>query len=119
MFVILESFLIVSMTFGGASKLTGAKAFVEMFDKLGLPQWFRVVTGVVQLAGAAGLVFGYWYPSVGAWAGIWLGVTMLVGCLLHFRVKHPIGEAVPSFVLTSIATIMILMHALEAPHPFQ
>ena len=65
-FVILQSFLLVSMTFGGASKLAGSKNFVEMFDSLKLPQWFRVVTGIVQLAGAAGLVIGYWYMEVAA-----------------------------------------------------
>ena len=65
-FVILQSFLLVSMTFGGASKLAGAKNFVEMFESIKLPQWFRVVTGIVQLAGAAGLVIGYWYMEAAA-----------------------------------------------------
>lgn len=53
-FLVLQSFLLVAMTFGGATKLTGSKNFVDMFDSLRLPQWFRVVTGIVQLIGAAG-----------------------------------------------------------------
>ena len=53
--VILQSFLLVTMTFAGGSKLAGAKNFVEMFDSIKLPQWFRVVTGLVQLAGAVDL----------------------------------------------------------------
>src|SRR3981081_3014173 len=61
--VILQSFLLVSMTFGGGGRLAGAKSFVEMFESIELPQWFRVVTGLVQLTGAAGLVIGYWYPA--------------------------------------------------------
>jgi DoxX-like family len=69
-FVILQSFLLVAMAFGGASKLAGAKNFVDMFDSLRLPQWFRVVTGLVQLAGAVGLAVGYWKPEAAAWAGI-------------------------------------------------
>ncbi|MFC5650391.1 DoxX family protein [Paenibacillus solisilvae] len=84
-FVILQSFLLVSMAFGGGSKLAGAKNFVEMFESIKLPQWFRVVTGLVQLAGAAGLVIGYWNPAAAVWAGIWIGITMLVACLSHFR----------------------------------
>lgn len=61
--VILQSFLLVSMAFAGGSKLAGAKNFVEMFESIELPQWFRVVTGLVQLAGAAGLVIGYWWHA--------------------------------------------------------
>jgi uncharacterized membrane protein YphA (DoxX/SURF4 family) len=106
-FVILQSFLLVSMAFAGGSKLAGAKNFVEMFESIELPQWFRVVTGLVQLAGAAGLVIGYWYPAVAAWAGIWIGITMLVACLSHFRVKHPVGGALPAFVITLIAVTLV------------
>lgn len=110
-FVILQSFLLVSMTFGGASKLAGSKNFVEMFDSLKLPQWFRVVTGLVQLVGAAGLVIGYWNREAAVWAGIWIGVTMLVACLSHFRVKHPASQAVPAFVITLIAAALIVVQA--------
>jgi uncharacterized membrane protein YphA (DoxX/SURF4 family) len=110
-FIVLQSFLLVSMTFGGASKLTGSKNFVEMFESLRLPQWFRVVTGIVQLAGAAGLVIGYWYPVVAAGAGIWIGITMLVAFLLHLRVKHPFGQAMPSVIITLIAATLVIVHA--------
>lgn len=106
-FVILQSFLLFSMASGGASKLAGAKNFVEMFESIKLPQWFRVVTGLVQLAGAVGLVIGYWNPAAAVWAGIWIGITMLVACLSHFRVKHPIGKAIPAFVITLIAATLV------------
>lgn len=109
-FVILQSFLIFTMAFGGGSKLAGAKNFVEMFDSLKLSQWFRVVTGLVQLAGAAGLIIGYWNPAVAAWAGIGIGITMLVACLSHFRVKHPVGSAVPAFIITLIAVSLVVVH---------
>lgn len=109
-FVILQSFLLVAMAFGGASKLAGAKNFVDMFDSLRLPQWFRVVTGLVQLVGAVGLAVGYWKPEAAAWAGIWIGITMLAACLSHFRVKHAIGAAVPAFVITLIAAALAVVH---------
>lgn len=109
-FVIIQSFLIVSMTGAGVSKLAGAKSFVEMYETLKLPQWFRVVTGLVQLAGAAGLIIGYWYPEVAAWAGIWIGITMLVACLSHLRVKHPVGQAIPALVVTLIAAALVVVH---------
>ncbi|MCD1257637.1 DoxX family protein [Paenibacillus athensensis] len=109
-FIVLQSFLLLTMTFAGASKLAGAKNHVDMFNSIQLPQWFRVVTGIVQLIGAAGLVIGYWHPAIAAWAGVWIGVTMLVACLSHFRVKHPIGQAVPAFIITLIAVALIVVH---------
>ncbi|WP_123042521.1 DoxX family protein [Cohnella candidum] len=110
-FVIFQSFLLVSMTFGGASKLAGSKNFKDMFESLKLPQWFRVVTGFVQLAGAAGLVVGYWNRETAVWAGIWIGITMLAACLSHFRVKHPPGQAMPAFVITLIAVALAAVQA--------
>ncbi|OCT13606.1 DoxX family protein [Paenibacillus pectinilyticus] len=111
-FIILQSFLLVSMGFAGGSKLAGTKNHIEMFNSIKLPQWFRVVTGFVQLVGAAGLVIGYWYPVVAAWAGIWIGVTMLVACLSHFRVKHPVAQAIPAFVITLIAASLVVVHVI-------
>ncbi|TVX99842.1 DoxX family protein [Cohnella terricola] len=108
-FVVLQSFLLVSMAFGGASKLAGSKNFVEMFESLRLPQWFRMVTGLVQLVGAAGLVIGYWDREVAVWAGIWIGFTMLVAFLSHFRVKHPFGQAVPALIITLIAASLVVV----------
>jgi len=36
----------------GGTKLVGVPAMVEMFGKVGLGQWFRYVTGVLEVAGA-------------------------------------------------------------------
>lgn len=115
--VILQSFLLVTLTFAGGSKLAGAKNFVEMFESLKLPQWFRLVTGLVQLAGAVGLVIGYWHLAVATWAGIWIGITMLVACLLHLRIKHPFGQAMPSLIITLIAAALVLVNGFALPHP--
>lgn len=116
--IILQSFLLVAMAWGGGSKLAGSKNFVELFESVQLPQWFRVVTGFVQLVGAAGLVIGYWYPAAAAWAGIWIGITMLVACLSHLRVKHPAGKVAPALVITLIAAALVVVNAYGMPHPF-
>ncbi|GMK36989.1 hypothetical protein PCCS19_00420 [Paenibacillus sp. CCS19] len=110
-FVILQSFLLVAMGFGGAGKIAGSKNWVDIFDSLKLPQWFRVVTGVVQLAGAAGLVIGYWNKEVAVWAGLLLAFTMFVGFLSHFRVKHSVGQAVPALILTLVGAALIVVQA--------
>ena len=49
--------VIVALAFfaAGGSKLTGAEQMVAVFDKIGWGQWFRYVTGLLEVASAIGL----------------------------------------------------------------
>jgi hypothetical protein len=113
--IVLQSLLIMYYVFSGVAKIIGAKYWVDMFKHLVLPQWFRVVTGFVQLAGAAVLLAGFWSAGAVAWAGIWLGITMLIACLLHFKVKDPIGKTAPAFVFVVMNIALIIIHAGDLP----
>lgn len=97
--------------FSGVAKIFGAKYWNEMFEHLELPQWFRVVTGFVQLVGAALLIIGYWFAWAVPWAGILLGITMLFACIAHFKVKDPISKAAPAFVFAVLNIILIIINA--------
>ncbi|MFS0723631.1 DoxX family protein [Paenibacillus sp. 1P07SE] len=68
-------------------------------------------TGFVQLVGVALLVIGYWYVEAVAWAGIWLGVTMFLACLAHFRVKDPISKTAAALVFTALIIILTIINA--------
>ena len=35
----------------GGAKLAGVQAMVEIFDKVGIGQWFRIVTGLLEVGG--------------------------------------------------------------------
>jgi uncharacterized membrane protein YphA (DoxX/SURF4 family) len=41
---------------GGAGKIAGTDQMVRMFDDIGAGQWFRVLVGVLEIAGAVGLL---------------------------------------------------------------
>ncbi|MBB3151458.1 putative membrane protein YphA (DoxX/SURF4 family) [Paenibacillus endophyticus] len=116
--IVLQSWLLFSMAFFGGSKLAGAKHQIELFDSIKLPQWFRVVTGYFQIVGCIGLIIGYWYASVAAWTGIGIGIMMLLACLSHFRVKHPIGKIIPALLNLAIAIALVLLYADELPQLF-
>lgn len=94
----------------GFMKISGNKQQVEAFKHLNLPQWFRVVTGWVQLVGVAGLVIGFWNPGVTALAGLWLVITMLGAVIAHVRAKDPISQAIPAFILAILATIITIIN---------
>jgi uncharacterized membrane protein YphA (DoxX/SURF4 family) len=40
----------------GGSKLAGVPAMVSLFDAIGLGQWFRYVTGVIEVAAGTSLL---------------------------------------------------------------
>lgn len=109
--IVLQCLLILVFLLAGGSKIAGAKVQVEAFNHLGLPQWFRVVTGLVQYIGVAGLIIGFWYPWAVALAGIWLGITMLLGAMAHFKVKDPAAKAMPAMVLAVIAIVLVFINA--------
>jgi uncharacterized membrane protein YphA (DoxX/SURF4 family) len=116
--IVLQSWLLFSMAFFGGSKIAGAKHQIELFDSVKLPQWFRVITGYVQIVGCIGLIIGYWYPVIAAWAGILIGIMMLLACLSHFRVKHPIGKMIPALLNLLISIAVVFLYADELPHLF-
>jgi hypothetical protein len=63
-------------------------------------------------------LLGYWFTGAVAWAGVWLGITMLVACLAHFKVKDPIGKVAPAFVFAVINIILTMINAEYLLHPF-
>jgi uncharacterized membrane protein YphA (DoxX/SURF4 family) len=107
---VLQTLLILYYLFSGISKIAGVKYWADIFEHLGLPAWFRVVTGLVQLVGAAGLIIGFWYADAVAWAAIWLGVTMLFAILAHLRVKDPFGKTAAAVVFAVLNIGLLLVH---------
>lgn len=109
--IILQSWLLFSMAFFGGSKLAGAGHQVELFDSIKLPQWFRVITGIVQIAACIGLIIGYWYGEIAAWSAILVGIMMLIAILSHLRVKHPFGKVFPAILNLVIAAAVVCLFA--------
>lgn len=108
--IVLQSLLTLYYVFSGVAKIAGAKYWVDMFKHLELPGWFRVVTGFVQLAGAIVLIIGFWFAEAVPWACILLGITMLLACLAHIRVKDSIGKTAPAFVFALINFILVIIN---------
>jgi putative oxidoreductase len=75
-------------------KLAAVPSEVQLFAQIGLGQWFRVVTGVVQIVGAFALV----YPGLASIGGLWLGFTMFCAAVANVVVLH-----------TSPAPVIVLM----------
>jgi putative oxidoreductase len=107
----IQTILIMIFLISGVGKVSGLSMHVNNFKRLQLPQWFRVVTGTVQLIGAAGLAVGYFYPHWAMFAGIGLALTMAGAIWAHVRIKDDFKQTVAAIVLfcVTIAYLICLM----------
>jgi putative oxidoreductase len=81
----------------GGSKLAGAPAMVDMFEKIGFGQWFRYVTGSLEVTGALLLLL----PRTAAIGG-WLLTAVMIGAIgTHLFLIG--GNPIPAAVLLVLA----------------
>ena len=81
----------------GGSKVSGAPVMVDMFEKIGFGQWFRYVTGSLEVAGALLLLV----PRTAAIGG-WLLAAVMIGAIgTHLFIIG--GSPVPAVVLLALA----------------
>ncbi|UUZ71173.1 DoxX family protein [Polaromonas sp. P1(28)-8] len=73
--------ILLALAFGaaGIAKLTGVPQMVQVFDAIGVGQWFRYVTGIVEVGGAVLLLV----PATGFLGGLLLAVTMAGAVATH------------------------------------
>ena len=77
----------------GGLKLTGAPEMVGLFDMIGIGQWFRYVTGSIEVVSAVALLV----PSWAAFGALLLIPTMVGAVFTHLFIVG--GSAVPATVL--------------------
>ncbi len=85
---------IISFAWYGAS-LLWSQAMAADFERYGVGR-FRVLVGLLQLAGSAGLILGYWYPPLVPLAAGGLALMMLVAIALRIQVRDPALAMLPA-----------------------
>jgi hypothetical protein len=98
---VLQVLLAFQFAGGGWLKLSGAPVMVDMFATIGAGQWFRILVGVLEIAGAIGLLV----PRTAGLAALGLS-GLLIGAI-----------ATNLFILdanTWVAVGLLLMSALIA-----
>ena len=90
----LTQFAVAAMfLFAGGLKLTGAPEMVGLFDAIGVGQWFRYVTGSIEVVSAVALLV----PAWAAFGALLLIPTMIGAVVTHLFIVG--GSAVPATVL--------------------
>jgi hypothetical protein len=85
----------------GVAKLSGQPMMVENFEKIGVGQWFRYLTGVIEIGSAILLVI----PRLTAVGAALLLCTMIGAILADLLVLH--ASPVPALVLGCFAAVIL------------
>jgi len=84
----------------GGSKVAGAPAMIALFDAVGIGQWFRYVTGLIEVGSAVALLV----PSIAPFGAMALVATM-TGAILTHLVDVGGSPIVPAVLLVGSLTV--------------
>jgi uncharacterized membrane protein YphA (DoxX/SURF4 family) len=103
----LQAIVAAAFIAAGGAKLAAVPFMVQLFAQIGLGQWFRIVTGVVEIVGAFALL----YPRLASIGGLWLGATMVFAVLTHLFVLHT--SPVPAAALGLLNALIVYLRRDE------
>jgi putative oxidoreductase len=87
----------------GTLKLAGIQMEVDLFATVGIGQWFRYVTGLLEIGGAIGL----FVPAVATYAALLLATVMVGAIATHLFIVGG-SPLVPILLLAATVTIACL-----------
>ena len=85
----------------GIPKLMGAAPMVQLFDTIGIGQWFRYVTGGIEIGSALLLLI----PPAAAFGAILLACTMIGAIVAHVFILHT-SPGSPAVLLVLLCAIV-------------
>ena len=97
---VVRGLLALAFAGAGGAKLYGVSMMVQEFEHIGLGQWFRYLTGTLELLGA----FLILVPSLVAFGALLLISIMIGAIITHLFVVG--GSPVPALVLLVLSAIV-------------
>lgn len=93
---ILQVILALAFLAAAGAKLASVPMLVDEFNLIGLGQWLRYVTAIVEIIGAIALLT----PRFVAYGALWLAITMFFATLAHLFAMH--NNPTPALVLLAL-----------------
>ncbi len=100
----IKALLTLAFVAAGLTKLAGVEMMVATFDAIGVGQWFRYVTGIIEVVAPILL----WIKGREAIGAALLVVTMIGAVIAHLVVLGP--SAVPALVLGVLSAVVLWHH---------
>lgn len=96
-FDLLLYFNIISFLFFGLTCLFSER-MVQEFQRFKLTKYQRIITGILQLIAAGGLIFGIKYSVVGSIAATGLALQMALGFAVRLNIKDGVYRSSPALI---------------------
>jgi len=105
---VLSGLLGVMFLFAGGFKLSGAQVAIDNFAKWGYPDWFRVVTGVIEVAAGVLVVI----PRTSLLGAALILPTMVGAVLTHLTHEEARNVPLP-LILFALAAVLAYLRRPE------
>jgi uncharacterized membrane protein len=83
---------------------------VVEFKRWGVSE-LRLITGVLEILGALGLVVGRWIPWVGFISAAGLSLLMVCGLLVRLRIKDAFLQTLPAVIYLIVSVLVMWQFA--------
>lgn len=98
---ILQILLALMFLMSGGMKIAGVDLMVEEFEKIGIGQWFRYVTGAIEIGAAILLLI----PRFSGFGAVLLAATMVGAVFTHLFIFGD-SPAVPGVLLAHLLVVV-------------
>lgn len=107
---ITTTLLALAFVFAGVAKVSGQETMIESFNFFGLPDWFRIMTGILEILGGVLLLI----PATTGSAAFGLSIIMIgaISCHIMFT---PISEGIAAMVFFGLLTYVYLTRKNVVP----
>lgn len=103
---VLAGFSALAFFFYGLACLFSSRLVAE-FERYRLARWRKLV-GFLEIAGALGLLAGWWFPPLQTAASAGLFALMLCGLWARWRICDPWYAMLPAFILAMMNLAIVL-----------
>lgn len=107
--ILIRVMLALAFLAAGAAKLAGVEMMVATYETIGMGQWFRYLTGIIEV-GSAILLFT---PGKQAWGAALLVCTMFGAVLAHLFILGP--GAPPAIILGVLSAVVLFAYRSQLP----
>jgi hypothetical protein len=95
--------------FSAVGKIRRDPAIVKIIvETVRVPEKYLMPLAACELAGAAGLLTGIWWPPLGAAAGVSLVIYFVGAIVAHLRVGDVKGLGPATFLLFAVGAALVL-----------
>ena len=103
--------VLLSLVFLASATLKLVGAADDMREHLEIAPWFWILTALVEIVGAAGMLVGIKFPRLAAPAGVWIAALMSGALVAHLRAGDPFTSMIPAAVYLALALAVAVMRA--------